>query len=324
MPNRTTCVPAMLAVLFIALTPRAGGAESAGDDCVAKPNSAAPQGSHWYYRVDRTANRRCWFLGPEGLKMRQAQSPKRLLSVTSTPQLNPQLNTDTGAEAAASESVANVSTSPFLSKGSPPTPQLNTDTGAEAAASELVANVSTFPSLSKGAPPSTNDDAAEHTTADNMSLNFGATAGVSANAAAVRPPEVTLGVRATAAAPAVDASISVWPELMLATGAGVLVLIGGVLLILHKLFGGVGIQKLAGKSKSRAQRGTKAIQPRKAPTPAPASNIAPGRQANFVRGPLARPRASSSVREPLNPAQPTNDLEKDLRWLVDRSRRRAA
>jgi hypothetical protein len=314
----------MLAVLFIALTPRAGGAESAGDDCVAKPNSAAPQGSHWYYRVDRTANRRCWFLGPEGLKMRQAQSPKRLLSVTSTPQLNPQLNTDTGAEAAASESVANVSTSPFLSKGSPPTPQLNTDTGAEAPASELVANVSTFPSLSKGAPPSTNDDAAEHTTADNMSLNFGATAGVSANAAAVRPPEVTLGVRATAAAPAVDASISVWPELMLATGAGVLVLIGGVLLILHKLFGGVGIQKLAGKSKSRAQRGTKAIQPRKAPTPAPASNIAPGRQANFVRGPLASPRASSSVREPLNPAQPTNDLEKDLRWLVDRSRRRAA
>jgi hypothetical protein len=324
MPNRTTCVPAMLAVLFIALTPRAGGAESAGDDCVAKPNSAAPQGSHWYYRVDRTANRRCWFLGPEGLKMRQAQSPKRLLSVTSTPQLNPQLNTDTGAEAAASESVANVSTSPFLSKGSPPTPQLNTDTGAEAAASELVANVSTFPSLSKGAPPSTNDDAAEHTTADNMSLNFGATAGVSANAAAVRPPEVTLGVRATAAAPAVDASISVWPELMLATGAGVLVLIGGVLLIMYKLFGGVGIQKLAGKSKSRAQRGTKAIQPRKAPTPAPASNIAPGRQANFVRGPLASPRASSSVREPLNPAQPTNDLEKDLRWLVDRSRRRAA
>jgi hypothetical protein len=196
MPNRTTCVPAMLAVLFIALTPRAGGAESAGDDCVAKPNSAAPQGSHWYYRVDRTANRRCWFLGPEGLKMRQAQSPKRLLSVTSTPQLNPQLNT--GAEAAASKSVANVSTSPFLSKGSPPTPQLNTDTGAEAAASELVANVSTFPSLSKGAPPSTNDDAAEHTTADNMSLNFGATAGVSANAAAVRPPEVTLVIGASA------------------------------------------------------------------------------------------------------------------------------
>ena len=65
MPKRITCVPAMLAMLFIALTPRAGGAEPAGDDCVAKPNSAAPQGSHWYYRVDRTANRRCWFLVPK-------------------------------------------------------------------------------------------------------------------------------------------------------------------------------------------------------------------------------------------------------------------
>jgi hypothetical protein len=291
MPKRITCVLAMLAMLFIALTPRAGGAESAGDDCVAKPNSAAPQGSHWYYRVDRTANRRCWFLGPEGLKVRRAESPKRLLSSTSTPQLN----SDTRAEATASESVANASTSPSLSKG-----------------------------LSGREPPSTNDDADEHTT-DNMSLNFAATAGVSADAAtAEQPLEVTLGVRATAPAPAEDASISVWLEQMLATGAGVLVLISIALLIIFRPYGSFGIQKLAGKSKSRAQRGTKTVHPRKALTPALASNIAAGRQANFVRGPLARPRASSSVREPLNLAQPTNDLENDLRWLADRSRRRAA
>jgi hypothetical protein len=286
MPKSITCVLAMLAMLFIALTPRAGGAESAGDDCVAKPNSAAPQGSHWYYRVDRAANRRCWFLGPEGLKVRRAESPKRLLSATLTP-------------------------------------QLNSDTRAEAPASESVANVSTSLSLSKGEPPSTHDDADEHTMADDMSLNFGATAGVSANAAAAeQPPEVTLGVRATPAAPAEDASISVWPEQMLAMGAGVLVLISVVLLIMYRPFGSVGIQKLAGKSKSRAQRGTKAIQPRKARVPA--SSTPAGRQANFIRGPLARPRAFSAVREPLNLAQPTNDLEKDLRWLLDQSRRRAA
>jgi hypothetical protein len=291
MPKRITCVPAMLAMVFIALTIRAGGAESAGNDCVAKPNFAAPEGSHWYYRVDRTANRRCWFLGPEGLKVRRAESPKRLLSSTSTPQLN----SDTRAEATASESVANASTSPSLSKG-----------------------------LSGREPPSTNDDADEHTT-DNMSLNFAATAGVSADAAtAEQPLEVTLGVRAAAPAPAEDASISVWLEQMLATGAGVLVLISIALLIIFRPYGSFGIQKLAGKSKSRAQRGTKTVHPRKALTPALASNIAAGRQANFVRGPLARPRASSSVREPLNLAQPTNDLENDLRWLADRSRRRAA
>jgi hypothetical protein len=291
MPKQITCVPAMLAMVFIALTIRAGGAESAGNDCVAKPNFAAPQGSHWYYRVDRTANRRCWFLGPEGLKVRRAESPKRLLSSTSTPQLN----SDTRAEATASESVANASTSPSLSKG-----------------------------LSGREPPSTNDDADEHTT-DNMSLNLAATAGVSADAAtAEQPLEVTLGVRAAAPAPAEDASISVWLEQMLATGAGVLVLISIALLVIFRPYGSFGIQKLAGKSKSRAQRGTKTVHPRKALTPALASNIAAGGQANFVRGPLARPRASSSVREPLNLAQPTNDLENDLRWLADRSRRRAA
>lgn len=31
-------------------------------DCVTAPNSAAPPGSHWYYRTDRTQQRKCWFL----------------------------------------------------------------------------------------------------------------------------------------------------------------------------------------------------------------------------------------------------------------------
>jgi hypothetical protein len=42
----------------------------AADDCLTKPNAAAPQGSHWYYRVDRTTHRECWYLGPEGRKVR--------------------------------------------------------------------------------------------------------------------------------------------------------------------------------------------------------------------------------------------------------------
>jgi hypothetical protein len=37
----------------------------AGDDCLAGPNTAAPQDSHWYYRVDRLTHRECWYLGPE-------------------------------------------------------------------------------------------------------------------------------------------------------------------------------------------------------------------------------------------------------------------
>ena len=195
MPNRTSCVPAMLAVLFIALTPRAGGAESAGDDCVAKPNSAAPQGGRLV--LPRGSYGKPPLLVPRSRRLKGATG-----GVTETAAI---CDFDAAAQSAAQyrhprrsrgkRVVANVSTSPFISKGAPPTPQLNSDTRAEAAASELVANVSTFPSLSKGAPASTSDNAAE--TPDNVSLNFGATAGVSANAAAVRPPEVMLGVRAT-------------------------------------------------------------------------------------------------------------------------------
>jgi hypothetical protein len=41
------------------------------DDCLAKPNAAAPRGQHWYYRIDHQNNRQCWRLGPEGLPVQK-------------------------------------------------------------------------------------------------------------------------------------------------------------------------------------------------------------------------------------------------------------
>ena len=32
------------------------------DDCLAEPNSPAPAGSHWYYHMDRTTQRKCWYI----------------------------------------------------------------------------------------------------------------------------------------------------------------------------------------------------------------------------------------------------------------------
>lgn len=32
------------------------------DDCLAAPNSTAPQGSHWYYHIDRAKKLKCWYL----------------------------------------------------------------------------------------------------------------------------------------------------------------------------------------------------------------------------------------------------------------------
>src|SRR6516164_3611352 len=32
------------------------------DDCLAEPNSPAPAGSHWYYHLDKTTQRKCWYI----------------------------------------------------------------------------------------------------------------------------------------------------------------------------------------------------------------------------------------------------------------------
>jgi hypothetical protein len=32
------------------------------NDCVAAPSASAPQGRHWYYRIERPNHRRCWYL----------------------------------------------------------------------------------------------------------------------------------------------------------------------------------------------------------------------------------------------------------------------
>jgi hypothetical protein len=61
-------------------------ASRAADDCVSKPNATPPQGTHWYYRVDRTTHRQCWYLGAEEAKVRphQQQRTSTLRSLTSS------------------------------------------------------------------------------------------------------------------------------------------------------------------------------------------------------------------------------------------------
>lgn len=38
----------------------------AADECLSGPGDDAPQGSHWYYRVDRATKRHCWYLRQAG------------------------------------------------------------------------------------------------------------------------------------------------------------------------------------------------------------------------------------------------------------------
>ena len=39
--------------------------EATADECRTRPGSAAPAGSHWYYRVHRIDHHRCWFLSSQ-------------------------------------------------------------------------------------------------------------------------------------------------------------------------------------------------------------------------------------------------------------------
>jgi hypothetical protein len=79
MANRTmTFVSAFFASFLtcVALTTVAGSSARAAEDCIVGPKGQAPQGSHWYYSLNRVTHHKCWYLGAEGLKVRQVASPK--------------------------------------------------------------------------------------------------------------------------------------------------------------------------------------------------------------------------------------------------------
>ena len=64
-PIRRTALLVMGVTIALAAVNVTVNPSRAGDDCLAGPNTATPQDSHWYYRVDRLTHRECWYLGPE-------------------------------------------------------------------------------------------------------------------------------------------------------------------------------------------------------------------------------------------------------------------
>src|ERR1700687_2467698 len=75
MQNRTAkFVSAIFASLLAgtALTTVSHGAQPAPDECLSGRRGRAPQGSHWYYRVDRASKRHCWYIGEERGKLSRA------------------------------------------------------------------------------------------------------------------------------------------------------------------------------------------------------------------------------------------------------------
>ncbi|SHJ35363.1 hypothetical protein SAMN05444159_0400 [Bradyrhizobium lablabi] len=67
----SNCVTKFRSAIFascLASIPLATMAHSAAreaEQCLSGPKQEAPQGSHWYYRIDHTTKRHCWYLGEE-------------------------------------------------------------------------------------------------------------------------------------------------------------------------------------------------------------------------------------------------------------------
>ena len=76
-------LPAILLLLpaTFALTVYTTVVEAAPDQCKAKPDSAAPAGSRWYYRANGVDQSRCWFLSSRNVsvhsRLRQTASVTR-------------------------------------------------------------------------------------------------------------------------------------------------------------------------------------------------------------------------------------------------------
>ena len=90
MPTRTAkFVPAIIVSLLagVPLASASPAAVQAADNCVASPNDQAPQGSHWYYRIEHPSNRHCWYLRGQHDAATQIAPPNA--SVEASPSANP-------------------------------------------------------------------------------------------------------------------------------------------------------------------------------------------------------------------------------------------
>ena len=64
MPKRiTSFVPAVSATFLAAVIALSVNIPArAGGECIERPTQQPTEGAHWYYRLDRAKNRKCWYL----------------------------------------------------------------------------------------------------------------------------------------------------------------------------------------------------------------------------------------------------------------------
>jgi len=87
MPKRTAKFVSAIFVSILAGTPLttiSRGETVEADNCLSGPKGDAPAGSHWYYRIEHSTKRHCWYLRGEGERLSQA-SPQNILPPAKPP-----------------------------------------------------------------------------------------------------------------------------------------------------------------------------------------------------------------------------------------------
>ncbi len=165
---RAAVAAVTLGVSAIALAPASNAAPE--DTCLRAPKGVAPQGKHWYYRTERPAMRKCWYLAEKGLTVTQRAAAR------TAPQDEPDEEADTPATVASvpaapaakvpAASAANVAPAPIATTApapvaEPPQPVITTLTTRNVSNPSEITLAAVAPALTQpfAAPNSASDTA---------------------------------------------------------------------------------------------------------------------------------------------------------------------
>lgn len=86
MPHRTVKYVSAIVCLAgsLAMASSVNTSANAANECLSGPKGTTPGGKHWYYRIDRSTKKHCWYLGDEGTRTSRAANAKPVESVTAT------------------------------------------------------------------------------------------------------------------------------------------------------------------------------------------------------------------------------------------------
>jgi hypothetical protein len=87
MPKRAASFATIVSAALLAAMAFGRPVLAAGT-CIEQPNQQATDGAHWYYHVDRTNNRKCWYLAAVRMREPETPMPERTPDVAPQPILS--------------------------------------------------------------------------------------------------------------------------------------------------------------------------------------------------------------------------------------------